>query len=208
MKKRINVNKFYGSQYHASAEVDVRERGGCLVYLLTILGRAMVPILAIAATVLMIRAGGLNLTLIWYALHDITWPCMFMGSIFIVIAMLVLDFGSSEKKELKEAEQYLVQIPAQIADITSEEVSADDSTKIRYTAWVSYQYNGVSYDLVPLGWYNSSMTVGSSVNVIIDSRKPNETFLVNESRVFTVTAALFMLPATIALIAGFAQGGH
>lgn len=54
-----------------------------------------------------------------------------MGSIFIVIAMLVLDFGSSEKKKLKEAEQYLVQIPAQIADITSEEVSADDSTKIR-----------------------------------------------------------------------------
>ena len=208
MKKSIKVNKFYGSQYHASAEVDVRERGGCLVYLLTILGRAMVPILAIAATVLLIRAGGLNLTQIWYALHDITWPCVFMGSIVIVIAMVVLDFGASEKKKLKEAEPYLVQIPAQIADITSEEVSTNDGTKTRYTAWVSYQYNVVSYDLVQLGWYNSSMTVGSSVDVIIDSRKPNETFLVQESRVFTVAAALFMLPSVIILIIGFAQGGY
>ncbi len=48
----------------------------------------------------------------------------------------------------------------------------DNKTEIRHNVYVSYTYEGESYDDVPLGYYHSSMREGDVIDIKIDPDQP------------------------------------
>lgn len=66
-------------------------------------------------------------------------------------------------------QQSAVKITAEIVDIQSYEGSDGE---MDYNTFVTYEYNGVSYERISLGEYSSNMYIGKKMNLLCDPNNP------------------------------------
>lgn len=103
-------------------------------------------------------------------------PCFFtvyLGFyIFLGIGTMLVLTALYEKKQSDISSLYWVFVDGTITSITSVLVEKKQRTWKKHTVLVSYTYNGVTYDNVDLGRYDSGMQEGDHVKLTIDSRNP------------------------------------
>lgn len=127
----------------------------------------------------------------------------FMGSIlFSISASLCMIGGLKERAAITEAKAFLKKISAVVSAIDTHEEYTDKGKRTSRRVYVSYSYDNVHYDHIPLSYYNSSMKEGYRVQVTIDSRKPGRTVSMGGSAVFITCAVIFYIPAIVFLLIG------
>ncbi|MDE6209667.1 MAG: DUF3592 domain-containing protein [Lachnospiraceae bacterium] len=89
--------------------------------------------------------------------------------IFMIIGIVILAVGVIYAYTKWEFKKNAVEISATIVDIQSGYDSNGDKT---YTTYVNYEYDGVQYEYINLGYYSINMYVGKEITLLCDPDNP------------------------------------
>lgn len=93
---------------------------------------------------------------IFFSIFGIAGLCLLIGGVFL--------FSSSMKFQKRA-----VKLEAEIVSI---ETHRDSDGDVSHSVYVTYNYNGRTYDFVSLGSYSSGMYVGKIIEIYCDPEKP------------------------------------
>lgn len=98
---------------------------------------------------------------------------IFIGAFLFVGVMMFLG-GFSSWWTYQSYSEYYATVDACIVEI-QKEVTYDrvnDETDVDYTVFVDYEYGGVEYERIELGYHNTTMREGDVLQIEIDTREP------------------------------------
>ena len=186
------MRKFYGVSAGYHTEVKVCEKEDSNKYILTLLLCILAVYVIVIGLFKLINPGKELME---------GFIGLLMGSfMFSIVATLSMIAGSKEKKAVEEAKDFLVKTSAVICAIDEHVKRTRKGVRISHRVYVSYSYNNIHYDHIPLSHYHSSMKEGYRVQVTIDSRDPGRTVSVGGGAILITMAVLFYIPAIVLLL--------
>lgn len=124
-----------------------------------------------------------------------------VGGFLIAMAVFVLVsgiFNAMGGKALYDkyvpSEDGYITISATISDIESE--WSDFQEKYTHQVYVSYEYDGKTYEDIPYNVYSSSMQVGKSIEILCDPENTEKIMAKNMSQQFT-SGILFSIGSNV-----------
>lgn len=116
------------------------------------------------------------------------------GSIFLIVGLITILSGVGMFVSFLSFKSTAVETQAVITDIETVKTRNNGKTKISYSVFIEYTFEGMQYDNM-LGYYSSGMHKGQVVKIYVDPESPNN--IRSNSLLAEILMIVLGLPFTI-----------